>query len=238
MYNAQGTLDRKEAIERYSPLVRRLANQLIARLPANVEIDDLIQAGMIGLFDSLSRYEAGMGAQFETFAMQRVRGAMLDELRGSDWLPRSVRKNQRTIETAIHALEQRLKRPPSEPEIAEELGLTLSAYQSMLGDARGAQLIYLDELGDDDSEEGWLDRNVASGESSPLEKLGDARFRASLTEAIAGLPEREKQVMGMYYEQEMHLKEIGAVLGVTESRVSQLHSQAVARLRSRLKTWL
>jgi RNA polymerase sigma factor (sigma-70 family) len=121
MYNAQGTLDRKEAIERYSPLVRRLANQLIARLPANVEIDDLIQAGMIGLFDSLSRYEAGMGAQFETFAMQRVRGAMLDELRGSDWLPRSVRKNQRTIETAIHALEQRLKRPPSEPEIAEEL---------------------------------------------------------------------------------------------------------------------
>lgn len=239
MYTAQGTIDRKDAIERYGPMVRRLASQLIARLPANVDIDDLIQAGMIGLFDAMTRYEANMGAQFETFAMQRVRGAMLDELRGSDWLPRSVRKNQRTIESAIHKVEQRLRRSASEAEIAAEMGLTITAYQSMLADARGAQLIYLDEMGgDSDSEEGYLDRNMPSNDVEPLEKLRDLRFRRSLIEAIGNLPEREKQVMSMYYEREMHLKEIGLVLGVTESRVSQLHSQAVARLRTKLKAWL
>lgn len=239
MYTAQGTIDRKDAIERYGPMVRRQASQLIARLPANVDIDDLIQAGMIGLFDAMTRYEANMGAQFETFAMQRVRGAMLDELRGSDWLPRSVRKNQRTIEGAIHKVEQRLRRSATEAEIAAEMGLSVTAYQSMLADARGAQLIYLDEMGgDSDGEEGFLDRNLPSRDAEPLETLRDVRFRRSLVEAIGNLPEREKQVMSMYYEREMHLKEIGAVLGVTESRVSQLHSQAVARLRTKLKAWI
>lgn len=239
MYTARGTLDHAETIERYGPMVRRVASQLIARLPANVEMDDLVQAGMIGLFDALSRYEANMGAQFETFAMQRVRGAMLDELRGGDWLPRSVRKNQRTIESAIHKAEQRQRRAPTEPEIAAELGVSVADYQSMLTDARGAQLVYLDDLGGGgDSDDGFLDRNLPSADAEPLEKLRDERFRKALVAAIADLPEREKLVMGMYYEQEMHLKEIGAVLGVTESRVSQLHSQAVARLRTKLKTWI
>ncbi|HMN81943.1 MAG TPA: RNA polymerase sigma factor FliA [Burkholderiaceae bacterium] len=238
MYTARGTLDHSETIERYGPMVRRVASQLIARLPANVEMDDLVQAGMIGLFDALSRYEANMGAQFETFAMQRVRGAMLDELRGGDWLPRSVRKNQRTIESAIHKVEQRQRRAPTEPEIAAELGVSVADYQSMLTDARGAQLVYLDDLGGGgDSDDSFLDRNLPSAEAEPLEKLRDERFRKALVAAIGDLPEREKLVMGMYYEQEMHLKEIGAVLGVTESRVSQLHSQAVARLRTKLKSW-
>ena len=238
MYTARGTLDHAETIERYGPMVRRVASQLIARLPANVEMDDLVQAGMIGLFDALSRYEANMGAQFETFAMQRVRGAMLDELRGGDWLPRSVRRNQRAIEGAIHKLEQRLRRAPNETEIAAELGLSITAYQSMLADARGAQLIYLDEMGESDSEEGYLDRHHPAVDSEPLERLRDTRFKKALVAAIQDLPEREKLVMGMYYEQEMHLKEIGTVLGVTESRVSQLHSQAVARLRTKLKGWI
>ena len=237
MYTARGTLDRQAAIDQYGPMVRRVAAQMIAKLPANVEMDDLVQAGMIGLIDALTRYQADQGAQFETFAMQRIRGAMLDELREADWLPRSVRRNQRTIERAIHKLEQKLQRPPTENEVAAELDMPVTSYHQMLGDARGAQLVYLDELGSDDSEEGFLERHQLPKESEPGHMLRDDRFRAALIAAIEELPEREKLVMGMYYEQEMHLKEIGAVLGVTESRVSQLHSQAVARLRTKLKSW-
>ncbi|MGD9946811.1 MAG: RNA polymerase sigma factor FliA [Burkholderiaceae bacterium] len=237
MYTAQGALDRESAIERYGPMVRRAASQLVAKLPANVELDDLVQAGMIGLFDAMTRFQVGHGAQFETFAMQRVRGAMLDELRGSDWLPRSVRRNQRAIESAIHKAEQRLRRSPTEAEVAAELGLPLAQYQQLLGDARGAQLIYLDDFGDSDQDEGFLDRHLPSSQPEPGEVLRDARFREALAGAIERLPEREKLVMGMYYEQDMNLKEIGAVLGVTESRVSQLHSQAVARLRTQMKSW-
>jgi RNA polymerase sigma factor for flagellar operon FliA len=234
MYTARGTLDRSAAVERYAPLVRRLASQMIAKLPANVELDDLIQAGMIGLMDALARYETGHGAQFETFATQRIRGAMIDELRGSDWLPRSVRRNQRAIETAV---EQRTKRPATETEIAAHMGIALAAYQQMLGDAHGGQLFYIDDFGGSDSEEGYLDRHVGDEASDPVRVMSDERFRASLATAIENLPEREKQVMGMYYEHDMNLKEIGAVLGVTESRVCQMHSQAVARLRTKLKGW-
>jgi RNA polymerase sigma factor for flagellar operon FliA len=237
MYTARGTLDRSAAVERYAPMVRRLASQMIAKLPANVEIDDLIQAGMIGLMDALSRYETGHGAQFETFAMQRIRGAMIDELRGGDWLPRSVRRNQRAIEAAIHAVEQRLRRSATEAEVAAEMGVGLPAFQQMLGDAHGGQLLYLDEMLGPDSEDSFLDRHAAPESADPMRSLNDDRFRASLAAAIDALPEREKQVMGMYYEHDMNLKEIGAVLGVTESRVCQLHSQAVARLRTKLKGW-
>ena len=237
MYTSHGTLDRDTAVERYRPMVVRVARQLAAKLPANVDSDDLAQAGMIGLLDAMTRYEPGQGAQFETFAMQRVRGAMLDELRGSDWLPRSVRRTQRTIEQAINGAEQRLQRAPSESEIAAELGVPLPGYQRMLAESRGAQLVYLDDFGDTDGEEGFLDRNVPAKGTDPAEILGDSGFRRALAEAIERLPERERFVMAMYYEQDMNLKEIGAVLGVTESRVSQLHSQAVARLRTQMKVW-
>ncbi|RPH42862.1 MAG: RNA polymerase sigma factor FliA [Burkholderiales bacterium] len=237
MYTARGTLDRSAAVERYAPMVRRLASQLIARLPANVEIDDLIQAGMIGLMDALSRYETGHGAQFETFAMQRIRGAMIDELRGGDWLPRSVRRNQRAIESAVHAVEQRVRRSATEAEVAEQMGLGLPEYQQMLGDAHGGQLLYLDDFVGSDSDESFIDRHPGPDSLDPVKALDDDRFRASLAAAIEALPERERQVMGMYYEHDMNLKEIGAVLGVTESRICQLHSQAVARLRTKLKGW-
>jgi len=237
MYTARGTLDRSAAVKHYAPLVRKLASQMIARLPSNVELDDLVQAGMIGLMDALSRYETGHGAQFETFATQRIRGAMIDELRGGDWLPRSVRRSQRSIDTAIHAVEQRLKRSANETEVAAEMGLNLTDYQQLLGEARGAQLVYLDEIGGADSEDGFLDRHLGDERSEPSNVLGDTRFRSALIAAIENLPEREKQVMGMYYEHDMNLKEIGAVLGVTESRVCQLHAQAVSRLRSKLKGW-
>ncbi|MFM2121415.1 MAG: polymerase sigma factor FliA, partial [Pseudomonadota bacterium] len=193
--------------------------------------------GMIGLTDALSRFDAGQGVQFETFATQRIRGAMLDELRGADWMSRGNRKHQRDIESALHRVEQRLGRAPTESEIAAEMGLPLADYQSLLAKVRGTQLVYLEDIGGDDGENDFLDRHVAEEGADPLAMLSDHRMRMALVEAIKNLPEREQYVMSMYYEEDMNLKEIAAVLGVTESRVCQLHSQAIARLRTKLRTW-
>ena len=237
MYTATGVLERNHKIEQFVPLVKRMAHHLLARLTASVQADDLIQAGMIGLMDAAGRFEEGHGAQFETYASQRIKGAMLDELRANDWMPRGVRKAQRDIEKAIGRLEHRLGRSPTEPEVAREMNLPLDQYQDMLADARGAQLIHFDEVDSEDDNEPFLDRNGANGGADPLEQLKDARFRQSLVTAIEGLPEREKLLMGLYYEQELNFKEIAAVLGVTESRICQLHSQAVARIRTKLKDW-
>jgi RNA polymerase sigma factor for flagellar operon FliA len=224
-------------IKQYSPLVRRLAHQMIAKLPANVELDDLIQVGMIGLSDALSRFDAAQGVQFETFATQRIRGAMLDELRGNDWMSRGDRRQQRSIEAAVRALEQRHGRAPTEGEIAAEMGLTLAAYQELLGKVRGTQLVCLEDMSGDEGDDDFLDRHVASDEQNPLALLQDRRMRLALVEAIKNLPEREQYVMSMYYEHDMNLKEIAAVIGVTESRVCQLHSQSIARLRAKLREW-
>jgi RNA polymerase sigma factor FliA len=237
MYTAKGRLDNNAMLQQYSPLVRRLAHQMIAKLPANVEIDDLIQVGMIGLNDALSRFDTGQGVQFETFATQRIRGAMLDELRGADWMSRGNRKQQRSIEAAVHRLEQKLGRAPLESEIAKEMGISLADYQELLGKVRGTQLVYLEDMSGDDGDQDYLDRHVADKEADPLSQLNDHRLREALVAAIKTLPEREQYVMSMYYEQDMNLKEIAAVLGVTESRVCQLHSQSIARLRVKLREW-
>jgi len=240
VYTPRGTVERQDYVRQYAPLVRRLAHQMVARLPANVELDDMIQAGMIGLMDAVGRYEEAQGTQFEHYAASRIRGAMLDELRANDWLPRSARRSQREIENAIHRLEGRLKRAPSEGEIAAEMQLSVAAYQEMLNDARGAQLVHFEDLGAGGDDEDYLERKVADlahEGGDPGSVLRDKRFRTALVAAIEELPEREKLLMAMYYEQDMNLREIGAVMGVTESRVCQLHSQAVARLRSRLKHW-
>jgi len=240
MYTAAGTLDREDYISRFAPLVKRMAHHLLAKLPASVEPDDIVQAGMIGLMDAVSRFEEGQGVQFEVYATQRIRGAMLDELRANDWLPRSVRKNQRDIETAISRLEQRLKRPALEVEIAKEMGLTLAQYQELLQDVRGYQLLYVEDFSDDSEHgsENFLDRHCADKRADPFAKVQDKAFRRALVRSIDDLPEREKLLMGLYYEQELNFREIADVLGVTESRVCQLHSQAVARLRSKLKDWV
>jgi len=237
MYTAQGRLDNSATLKQYSPLVRRLAHQMIAKLPANVEIDDLIQVGMIGLTDALSRYDAAQGVQFETFATQRIRGAMLDELRGNDYLSRGTRKHQRAIEAALHRLQQRLGRTPVESEIAKEMGLTLAEYQELLGKVRGTQLVYLEDMSGDEGDADFLDRHVADDSADPLAQLRDQRMRQALVDGIKTLPEREQFVMSMYYEHDMNLKEIAAVLKVTESRVCQLHSQSIARLRVKLREW-
>jgi RNA polymerase sigma factor for flagellar operon FliA len=236
-YGPQGRLDRDALIRQHLPLVQRLAHHMIAKLPANIELDDLVQVGMIGLADALSRYEPDQGVQFETFATQRIRGAMLDELREGDWLSRGSRKSQKQIEQAVRKLEHRLGRAPIESEIAAELDLPLAEYQGLLGRVRGTQLVYLEDIGaGDEDSEGFLERHTADNEADPLSLLKDQRLRKALVAAIESLPEREKHIMGMYYEQDMNLKEIGAVLGITESRVSQLHSQSIARLRSKMRS--
>ena len=236
MYTAKGQLNRDAMFHQHVPLVRRIAHHMIAKLPPNVELDDLIQVGMIGLAEALSRYQAAQGVQFETFATQRIRGAMLDELRDSDWMSRSSRKSQKDIEQALHRVEQRLGRSPLESEIAAELGLGLEEYQSLLGKVRGTQLVYLEDMthGNED-DDGFLDRHVADSDADPMELLRDQRLKMSLVNAIKTLPEREQHIMGMYYEHDMNLKEIAAVLGVTESRVCQLHSQSIARLRAKMR---
>jgi len=237
MYTAKGRLDNSSLIKQYSPLVRRLAHQMIAKLPANIEIDDLIQVGLIGLTDALSRFDVGQGVQFETFATQRIRGAMLDELRGGDWMSRGTRRQQRDIESAVRKLEQKLGRAPQESEIAAEMGIPLAEYQDLLGKVRGTQLVYLEDMSGDEGDEDFLDRHVADHGNNPLLKLQDHRMRESLVAAIKNLPEREQFMMSMYYEHDMNLKEIAVVLKVTESRVCQLHSQAIARLRVKLRDW-
>lgn len=235
MYTAKGQLDREHMIRQYLPLVRRLAHHMIAKLPANVELDDLIQVGMIGLSEALTRYEAAQGVQFETFATQRIRGAMIDELREGDWMSRGSRKSQKDIERAVQRVEQRLGRSAKESEIAAELGMALGEYQELLDKVRGTQLVYLEDMGGDEDAEGFLDRHTGDTEADPLNLLRNDRLRSALVEAIKSLPEREQYIMSMYYEKDLNLKEIAAVLGITESRVCQLHSQSVARLRAKMR---
>lgn len=235
MYTAKGTLNRDAQIRQYSPLVKKLAHHMMAKLPASVEVDDLIQVGMMGLTEALSRFEPSQGVQFETFASQRIRGAMIDELRGGDWMSRGSRKSQKDIEHAVTRLEHRLHRAPMESEIAAELEMSLDEYQELLAKVRGTQLVYLEDISGGEDGDDFLDRHVGVADADPVHILGDARMHAALVEAIKNLPEREQYVMSMYYEHDMNLKEIAAVLGVTESRICQLHSQSIARLRSRLR---
>lgn len=234
MYTANGLKDKDYCLRQYAPLVKRLAHQLMTKLPYSVQIDDIIQAGMLGLLDAASRYDEFHGAQFETYATQRIRGAMLDELRSADWLPRSLRRDMRQIEVSISRLQQKLGRPPNETEIAKDMGIPLAEYQTMLQEARGAQLVYYEDF-HDEGEQDFFEKFEFNSDSDPMDLLQDERFRTELMRAIESLPERESMLMGMIYEQEMNLREIGEVFGVSESRVSQLHSQAVARLRSTLK---
>ena len=234
MYTATGLSDKEQCLREYAQLVKRLAHQMMSRLPSSVQIDDIIQAGMMGLLDAAGRYDEFHGAQFETYATQRIRGAMLDELREADWLPRSLRRDMRSIEAAINRLQQRLGRSPNETEIAEELKIPLAEYQQMLQKSRGAQLVYYEDFHGEDADD-FFERFEFGNDADPMDLLEDERFKAELVHAIESLPERERMLMGMLYEQEMNLREIGEVLGVSESRVSQLHSQAVARLRSWMK---
>ncbi len=220
-------------VAQFAPLVKRIALHMMVSLPASVELDDVIQSGMMGLLDAAKRFKNTYGAQFETYAVQRIRGAMLDSLRQSDWLPRNLRKSLRQVESMISKLEQRYGRPPLEQELAEALNIPLEEYQQLLLDARGYQLVSSEDLkglGDENAVESFC----ADERPDPLQALLGDDERKVLLKAIDDLPDREKKMMGLYYEHELNMREIGEVLGVTESRVCQMHTQAIARLRARL----
>lgn len=213
----------------FVPLVQRLARQLRARLPASVEFDDLVQAGLIGLSDALPRFDAAHGVPFEAYAAQRIRGAMLDELRAADSASRDDRRQQRRIDAAVQRLEQRFGRSPLAGEIAHELGMPLAEYHQLRTKVHNTGLMHLEDLGAD-----FLDHYAVPEHADPLALLTDQRLRRALADAIGRLPERELLVMSLIYEQDMQMQEVAAVLGVTPSRISQVHSQAVTRLRTRL----
>lgn len=237
IYQSTQATAEETLVAQHMPLVRKLAYYMISKLPASVEVDDLYQVGLMGLMEAARNFDPNAGVLFETFASQRIRGAMLDELRSADWLPRQARRNMREIEQATRKAEQLLGRAPSEAEVAQSMAMPLSDYQSILADAHGHQLVHYEDFEEND-ENDQLDRMAADKGGNPADALDDEAFKTVLIAGISTLPEREKMVMALYYDEELNLKEIGAVLGVTESRVCQLHSQAIARLRIKLKDWM
>lgn len=222
-------------VVKYAPLVKRIAYHLMARLPSSVVVDDLIQAGMVGLLEAARNYRPDLGASFETYSGIRIRGSMLDELRRNDWAPKSVHRKNRELAKVMRAIEARTGRDARDDEIAKEMGITLDEYFKILQDSSNARIYGFEELGVD---EDALELGISDASSNPFENMTNERFKGNLAEAIAGLPEREKMVVTLYYDSELNLREIGSVLGVSESRISQLLSQAMIRLRARMKEWI
>ena len=219
----------------YAPFVKRIAYHMIARLPANVQLEDIIQTGMIGLFEALKGYDMSKGASFETYARIRIQGAMIDEVRRCDWTPRSVYKKSRQLSEAIRAIEGEQGRDAKDSEIAEQLGINMDEYYSMVKDAAGCKLLSYEDIV---SLGGSHDEFESSEQLNPYDNLQEEGFKCGLAEKIKSLPEREKMVMALYYDEELNLREIGEVLGITEGRVCQIHGQALLRLRARMTEWV
>ena len=232
--HAQPRVDLDALVHQHADLVKRIAYHLAGRLPPQVEIQDLMQAGMMGLLEAAQNYSSGRGASFETYAGIRIRGAMLDALRKLDWAPRSVHRKARAAALALREVEARLGPQATEADVAAQLGVSLPEYQRVLQDALGCQLLHFNE--GDPGEDSPLDR-VADAAPDPERLALDDSRRKAIATAIEQLPERERLVLSLYYEHELNLKEIGAVLKVTESRVCQLHGQALLRLRALLTDW-
>nr|WP_216603058.1 RNA polymerase sigma factor FliA [Vibrio coralliilyticus] len=234
-YDQYANQDSQRAfLEKYSVLVKRIAHHLLGRLPPSVQVEDLIQAGMIGLLEAQKNYDGSKGASFETYAGIRIRGAMLDDIRRGDWVPRSVHKNSREISQAIAQLEGELNRDPTDAEVAKRLEMSLEQYHSALTDINSSRLIGIDDLG---VSEDAISHEDADEENIPFQGVADECFRTALVESIKSLPEREALVLSLYYDEELNLKEIGEVIGVSESRVSQILSQSMQRLRTKLSVW-
>jgi len=220
----------EELVKTHTPLVKRIAHHLLGRLPNTVSADDMIQAGMLGLLDAARRYDASQGASFETYATLRIRGAMIDELRRNDWAPKSVHRKARSLSAAVQAIENRTGRDARDEEIIAEMGISPSEYHKILRDSCNSKIFNFDDLG---TEQDPLN-SIAGNDANPLDEVENDRFRDRLVEAIASLPERERMVLSMYYDKELNLREIGQILGVSESRISQILSRSYARLRARL----
>ena len=232
LYREAARSSTSDLVARHAELVRRIAHHLAARLPPSVEVDDLIQAGMVGLIEAVRQFDHNAGASLETYASIRIRGAMIDEIRRGDWVPRSVHRKVREAAEATRRIEQREGRAASANEVAEALGISLDEYGRLMEGAIRGHLFSLEE-----DAELHGDARVAAHAPAPQAGLESAEFQQELVRAIEGLPERERLILSLYYEQELNLREIGAVLGITESRVCQVHGQAMVRLRARLKDW-
>lgn len=228
------SVDKTALLEQHTVLVKRIAYHLLARLPASVIVDDLIQSGMIGLLEAANNFDNSKGASFETFAGIRIRGAMLDEIRRGDWVPRSVHKNSRMISEAIKNLEAAYGRDVSDIEVAEKLDISINEYHHMLNEVSSGKILGIDDLG---VSEDVIDIAQNHQQDEPYANIEHSIFKKSLAECISSLPEREALVLSLYYDEELNLREIGQVLDVSESRVSQIHSQAMHRLKARMQSW-
>lgn len=235
LYTETKGKNQDDLVTKHAPLVKRIAYHLMSRLPPSVQADDLIQAGMIGLLEASRNYDATQGASFETYAGIRIRGAMLDEIRKHDWAPRSVHRKARKVAEAVRIIENSKGRDARDREVAEVLEMSLDEYHQTLQDVSGYLVLSFEDMGVD---EDAISNYVADHSSTPFDGLQKEDFKRCLGEAISGLPERERMVMTLYYDEELNLREIGAVLGVSESRVSQIHSQALIRLQARLIHWV
>ena len=223
-------------VEDYAYLVKRIAHHMMARMPSCVQVEDLIQAGMVGLLEAAQKYDISRGASFETYAGIRIKGAIVDEMRRGDWAPRSVHRNARRIAEAVTIVEASTGRDAKDAEVAKQLDMTLEEYHEIVKDSTSTRLFSYEETFEED--EGKLEHSSASmALAGPSERVHKEALLQALTQAVQHLPEREKLVLSLYYEQEMNLKEIGQILGVSESRVSQIHSQAALRLKARLGDW-
>ena len=223
-------------VEEYAPLVKRIAHHMMMRMPASVQVEDLIQAGMIGLLEAAQKYDASHGASFETYAGIRIRGAIVDEMRRGDWAPRSVHRNSRRISEAINKVEAREGRDAADSEVAREMDVDIEEYHRMLSDTSSSRLFSFEEGFGEDGDI-YSEQRTSMAYAAPHDSHQRESLKTSLAEAIVQLPERERLVLALYYDEELNLKEIGQILGVSESRVSQIHSQAALRLRSRLAPW-
>ena len=232
------TENREEVIKRYSPMIKYVANRIAMRLPPHIEVDDLISVGVLGLMDAISKYDSSRGAKFKTYAEFRVRGAILDELRAMDWVPRSIRQKASSVDKVVQSLQAKLSRSPEDEEVAKEMGLTLDQFHDTLNETKSIPIFSLEDLGiakESGEQQSLLDCLAGKADADPQTQIRLIELKEIIAKAIDALPEKERLMVSLYYYEELTMKEIGAVLEITESRVSQIHSKAVYRLRTKLK---
>ena len=230
--------NRDEVIKEFGPMIKYVANRIAMRLPPHIEVDDLISVGVLGLIDAIQKYDPGRGAKFKTYAEFRVRGAILDELRSMDWVPRSVRQKAASLDAVVQKMQNQLGRPPEDDEIAAEMGMNMDDYFDVLNETRSMPVLSLEDLGiakDTGEQQSLLDCLAGKGDTDPQTQLRLTELKEIIAKAIDQLPEKEKLMISLYYYEELTMREIGEVLSITESRVSQIHSKAVFRLRTKLK---
>ena len=230
--------NREEVIIRYSPMIKYVANRIAMRLPPHIEVDDLISVGVLGLMDAISKYDSSRGAKFKTYAEFRVRGAILDELRAMDWVPRSIRQKASSVDKVVQSLQVKLSRSPEDEEVAKEMGISLDQFHDTLNETKSIPVFSLEDLGiakESGEQQSLLDCLAGKADADPQTQIRLIELKEIIAKAIDALPEKERLMVSLYYYEELTMKEIGAVLEITESRVSQIHSKAVYRLRTKLK---